>query len=117
MGKKSKVERDNVWDNISTANFELGLKIWNQYLEKDPASLNHKLSNSLIKEMGSKWEAQSVEARNKLYSNLDKKGTWKKLPDIKYNLRIKLFVIFDVFKDLMLFWGSHWRTGLKIGKV
>ncbi len=83
MGKKSKVERDNVWDNISTANFELGLKIWNQYLEKDPASLNHKLSNSLIKEMGSKWEAQSVEARNKLYSNLDKKGTWKKLPDIR----------------------------------
>lgn len=83
MGKKSKAERDNIWDNISTANFELGWKIWSQYLDKHPTSLTHKLSNTLIREMGKKWESQSVEARNKLYSILDEKGSWKKLPDIR----------------------------------
>lgn len=83
MGSKNKKQREEVWNDILSADFDLGLKVWKQYVDKHPQSMNHRLSSKLISEMATKWEQQSEEERNKLYSNLDEGGNWKKIPDIR----------------------------------
>lgn len=82
MGNRNLDNRDKVWEDILSADFDLGWEVWNQYLNNHHQSLNHKLDPNLIKDMKQKFNNQSIERRERLMKLTIKKDSWI-APDIR----------------------------------
>ena len=83
---RSAAEMLDLLEEIRVSDFDLGMEIWNQYLNKSPESLNYRIPNMYKQRMGGKWEGQEYEKRKAWKQKWNK--NWDG-PDIRIQTKLE----------------------------